>query len=197
MKRFSYFIAILASLLLAPGVFAQDISDHVNVGVFGNFVHLGDGSLNLGGVGARVSVNVLPVVQFEAESAYDFDQTIVSGFASNSTGSVAISRTDVRLLDGLFGPKLTTNRGPVRLFVTAKGGFMNFNVSNAPATPATVVGAFGNLHGSNVYGTFYPGGGAEAFWGPIGLRFDIGDEIYFNNGGHNNLRLSFGPTIRF
>jgi hypothetical protein len=56
---------------------------------------------------------------------------------------------------------------------------------------------FEGLRDSNVYGVFYPGGGVEAFFGPIGLRFDIGDEVYFNNGGHNNLRLSFGPTIRF
>jgi hypothetical protein len=31
----------------------------------------------------------------------------------------------------------------------------------------------------------------------VGLRFEMGDEIYFNNGGHNNLRITFGPIIRF
>jgi hypothetical protein len=34
-------------------------------------------------------------------------------------------------------------------------------------------------------------------WGAIGLRADVGDEIYFNNGTHNNLRVTFGPTFRF
>jgi hypothetical protein len=190
-------LIIAASLLFVRGAFAQGIDDHVNVGVFGNYVRLSDGSLNVAGVGARVSVNVLPVVQFEAESAYDFEQTFTQGFTTSPTGGVSIQRTNVRVLDGLFGPKLETNRGPVRLFVTAKGGFINFNVSNSPATLGTVGNAFANLRGSNIYGVFYPGGGAEAFWGPIGLRFDIGDEIYFQNGGHNDLRLSFGPTIRF
>jgi hypothetical protein len=196
-KRFACLIVALTAFLLVPGAFAQEIHDHVNVGVFGNYVRLSDGSLNLGGVGARASFNVLPVVQFEAESSYNFEQTIVTGFNSSPNGSTSFSRTNVRMLDGLFGPKLATNRGPVRLFVTAKGGFMNFNISNSPVTPGTVGNAFSNLRGSNVYGVFYPGGGAEAFWGPIGLRVDIGDEIYFNDGGHNNLRISFGPTIRF
>ncbi|HVB57515.1 MAG TPA: hypothetical protein VNE63_13975 [Candidatus Acidoferrales bacterium] len=196
MKRFLYF-ALVASFVFVSGTFAQGIEDHVNVGVFGNYVRLSDGSLNVAGVGARLSVNVLPVLQFEIESAYDFEQTFTQGFVTSPTGGVSIQRTNVRALDGLFGPKLETNPGPVRLFVTGKGGFINFNVSNSPATFGTVGNAFANLRGSNVYGVLYPGGGAEAFWGPIGLRFDIGDEIYFHNGGHNNLRLSFGPTIRF
>ena len=196
MKNFAYFIAV-AALLFVPGAFAQETPDHVNVGVFGNYVRLSDGSLNLAGLGARVSVGVLPMVQLEAESAYDFDQAFAQGFRNTSTGAVSIGRTDVRLLDGLFGPKLMTNRGPVRLFVTAKGGFMNFNISNSPATFGTVGNAYANLRGSIVYGVFYPGGGVEAFFGPIGLRLDVGDEVYFNNGGHNNLRIAFGPTIRF
>jgi hypothetical protein len=194
MRRFGYFI--LAAFLFVPSIFAQE-TDHVNIGIFGNYIRLNDGGLNLAGVGGQVSFNILPVVQFEAESAYDFDQAFTQGFRNSSTGTVSIGRTDVRVLDGLFGPKLSTNKGPVRLFVTAKGGFMNFNISNAPATLGTVGNTFSNLRGSNVFGVFYPGGGTEAFWGPIGLRVDIGDEIYFNNGGHNNLRISFGPTIRF
>lgn len=195
MKRFLGLVAV--GLFFVPGLFAQDINDHVNAGVFGNYVRLSDGDLNLAGVGARLSFNVLPVVQFEAESSYQFDQAFTYGFTNSATGSASIGRTDVRMLDGLFGPKLMTNRGPVRLFLTAKGGFTNFNISNSAVTFNTVGNAFASLRGSNVYGVFYPGGGAEAFWGPIGLRIDIGDEIYFDNGGHNNLRISFGPTIRF
>ena len=43
----------------------------------------------------------------------------------------------------------------------------------------------------------YPGGGVEAFAGPIGLRVEVGDEIYMNNGANNNLRVTFSPSIRF
>ena len=30
-----------------------------------------------------------------------------------------------------------------------------------------------------------------------GLRLNIGDEIYFNHGTHNNLPVAFGPVMRF
>ena len=53
------------------------------------------------------------------------------------------------------------------------------------------------LRGDNVNGLLYPGGGMEAHLGPLGLRFDVGDEIYFNNGAHHGLRLTFDPIIRF
>jgi hypothetical protein len=43
----------------------------------------------------------------------------------------------------------------------------------------------------------YPGGGVEASLGPVGLRLELGDEIYFNKGAHNNLRITFGPILRF
>ena len=91
MKRFAHLSACLIALALLPasGAFAQETPDHVNVGVFGNYVRLNDGGLNLAGVGARVSFNVLPVVQLEAESAYDFDQAFTQGFPNNATGSVS------------------------------------------------------------------------------------------------------------
>jgi len=31
----------------------------------------------------------------------------------------------------------------------------------------------------------------------VGLRLEVGDDIYFDSGVRNNLRVSFGPTIRF
>jgi hypothetical protein len=43
----------------------------------------------------------------------------------------------------------------------------------------------------------YPGLGVEGFWGPFGLRLDGGDEIYFDHGARNNLKVTFGPVIRF
>jgi hypothetical protein len=66
-KRVGYFIALLAAAAIyVPGSFAQETPDHVNVGVFGNYVRLNEGGLNLAGVGARLSVGVLPFVQLEA-----------------------------------------------------------------------------------------------------------------------------------
>jgi hypothetical protein len=97
----------------------------------------------------------------------------------------------------MLGPKLQTNVGPVRLFMTAKGGFVNFGLSSARATGGTILSTVSNLSAGNVSAVFCPGGGAEAFRGSIGVRLDVGDEIYFNNGAHNNLGVPFGPTIRF
>ncbi|MGH9562058.1 MAG: hypothetical protein ACRD3S_11450, partial [Terracidiphilus sp.] len=172
-------------------------SDHINVGVYGNFFRLSDSDIDLGGVGARLSVNLMPRVQLEAESAYNFEAAYSQGFSDNN-GTVTVSRSHVRSLDWLFGPKIYTNKGPVRLFATAKGGFINFNLSTSPSvTIHAVSSTFQGINGTNTYGVFYPGGGAEAFWGPFGVRVDVGDEMFFNNGAHNNLRVSFGPTIRF
>jgi hypothetical protein len=43
----------------------------------------------------------------------------------------------------------------------------------------------------------YPSGGFEAFAGPIGIRAEAGDDIFWQNGAHNNLRVTFGPQFRF
>ena len=200
MKRFLPFLVLV--LLAAPGLFAQGRyaestpGDHASVGVFGNFFRLNDGNLNFLGVGARVAVNVTPYIPIEVESAYDFRQAYGTA-TTNGTGGATVGRSNVRILHFMLGPKFQTNKGPVRLFITAKGGFDDFMFSNAPATFGTVGNVFSNLRARNLDATFYPGVGGEAFFGPIGLRIDVGDEIYFTNGPHNNLRIAFGPTIRF
>jgi hypothetical protein len=196
MKRSIVVLILLAAvMIITPQAFAQykSSSDHVEVGVFGELFRVNQTETNLAGLGARVSFNIAPILQIEAETSYDFDQIFTE---TDRTGAF-LQRTNFRAVHGLVGPKLQTNRGPVRLFVTAKGGAVGFHFDPGPAT----IGEFGstvqNLRSQNVNAVFYPGGGAEAFWGPIGLRFDIGDEIYFNNGARNNLRVTFGPSIRF
>jgi len=57
-----------------------------------------------------------------------------------------------------------------------------------------------NVNSSEVilsHTAFYPGGGGELYIGPVGLRLDVGDFIYWNNGTHNNLAVTFGPHIKF
>jgi hypothetical protein len=196
MKRISIAtIGLLMFVIYSPQAFAQykSQSDHVEVGVFGELFRVNQTKTNLAGLGARVSFNLTPLVQLEAESSYDFDQIFTE---TDVTGAV-IQRTNFRAVHGLVGPKLQTNRGPVRLFLTAKGGAVGFHFDPGPATIGAFTSTIGNLRSRNVNGVFYPGGGAEAFWGPIGFRLDVGDEIYFNNGARNNLRVTFGPTIRF
>jgi hypothetical protein len=172
---------------------SQGYSEHVNLGIFGDAFRVSQNQVTLGGVGARLGVNLNSYVQLEGEANYDFDQI----FTETDTTGAEIQRTAFRDVAGLFGPKLQTNRGPVRLFVTAKGGVVAFHFGNGPATVGEFASTVANLRAQNLNAVFYPGGGAEAFWGPIGLRLDVGDEMYFNNGAHNNLRVTFGPTIRF
>jgi hypothetical protein len=67
------------------------------------------------------------------------------------------------------------------------------NNQNAPTGFVNTVG----LTNGATYFAVYPGGGLEGFVGPIGLRAEIGDDIYFKGGARNNLRVTFGPQFRF
>ncbi len=128
--------------------------------------------------------------------AYDFNQVFSETYTPSGSGSVTVVRSNLRILDGLFGPTFSTGHGPVRLFATVKGGFVNFRFDPRPATFATFSSSVTDLRAGDVDGVLYPGGGVEGFIGPVGLRLEAGDEIYFNGGAHNNLRITFGPSIR-
>jgi len=196
MKWLSLFIAVIA-LSLVPAAQAQyREQEHVEVGAFVDYFHLQATTTDFVGLGGRLGVNVAPHAQLEAEMAYDFNKVFSEGFTNPNTGGVSVSNSNLRVVHGLFGPKFQTG-GPVRLFVTVKGGFDAFRFDSRPATFGTFGSTVQGLRTDNVNGVLYPGGGVEAFLGPIGLRLDVGDEIYFANGAHNNLRISFGPTIRF
>jgi hypothetical protein len=73
---------------------------------------------------------------------------------------------------------------------------INFSVTGQNATSG-FQSAIGDVTTGNTAAAIYPGAGLEGFIGPIGLRAEVGDEIYFKNGSHNNLRVTFGPTFRF
>lgn len=191
MKRMLF--AVLMMAWLVPLASAQD---HGEIGAYGDFFHLQQTDTNLGGLGARLSVNTSRAVQFEAEMNYDFEQTFTEGFSSSGIGTVGTAPSNIQLLHGLFGPKLQS-RGPVKVFVTVKGGFIHFNLGAVPATFNTFTSSVENLRLNNVSGVLYPGAGVEAKLGPLGLRLDVGDEIYFNSGTHHNLRVAAGPVIHF
>ena len=195
MKRFLG--VLFASLFFAaPMMLAQSSSsDRGEVGVFAEYFRFNDPGpdRNYLGLGGRAAFNFRPSVQIEAEMGYDFARNYTSTFSDGVNTTTVQSR--LRTLHGFFGPKFSTGSGPVRLFVTGKVGFENFTVTNASA-PAGFSNAVGLSNGAT-YFALYPGGGLEAFAGPIGVRAEIGDDIFFNNGMHNNLRISFGPQLRF
>jgi len=193
MKRM--LVVFLLGIFLVPLARAQE-SEHGQIGAFGSYFHSPQTQTNFAGLGGRFSLNAAGPLQFEAEMSYDFAQVFTEGFTSPTSGAVFLVPSDLRVLHGLFGPKLQT-RGPVRLFATLKGGFTNYRFDPRPAGFGTFTSSVQNLRAGNVNGLLYPGGGLEAHIGPLGLRFDLGDEIYFNNGAHHGLRLTFGPILRF
>jgi len=195
MKRAALLLLFITSWAV-PGAFAQD-NEHVQVGVFADYFRLSQTDTDLLGVGGRASFVAYKRLKFEAEMSYDFSRAFTEGFTDNSTGNVIVQRTNLRVIHGLFGPRINLGQHAVQPFVTAKGGLINFRLDNAPATFGTFASSVSGLRENDVMGTFYAGGGLEGHLGPIGLRLDIGDEMYFNNGTHSNLKATFGPVIRF
>ena len=195
MKR-SLILAIFAMLWVVPSLTAQDSYNHVEVGAFADYFNLSSTSphINFVGVGGRAAFNVRSSVQIEAEMAYDFKRNFTSTFTNGVSTQLVTTR--LRTLHALFGPKISTGGGPFRLFGTFKAGLINFSVSDQNATSG-FKGALSDVTTGNTAAAIYPGAGLEGFFGPIGVRADVGDEIYFKNGTHNNLRVTFGPTIRF
>ncbi len=196
----------LAVLLAATSsLAAQPTYDHGEVTAYGDLFRVapsGVTATNYLGVGGRVGFNTGQYMTLEAELNYDFEQNYTNITVIGNTG-ITTSTTytaGVRPITGLFGPKIEFgSTGAFRVFLEAKGGFISFSTScNAPAGStgcfATSLASFG---GSSTHFAAYPGGGIEAFAGALGFRIDAGDEIWVNNGAYNNLRVTFGPALRF
>jgi len=188
-------LVVLALCFCAPSLMAQS-SDHVNIGIFAEYFNLSRTSphTNFVGLGGRAGFNVHPNVQLEAEMGYDFERAFVSTFTNGASGQLVRVRT--RPLHALFGPKFMTNAGPFRAFGTFKVGLVNFSTT-AENVPNGFVGSLGAVTTGDTRFAMYPGVGVEGFAGPFGLRAEVGDEIYFDNGTRNNLKASFGPVFRF
>ena len=197
MKRVG-FITLLAFLLAAPAAMLAQNENHVMVGAFADYLRFDQGNtINFVGVGGRVGFYMNPWSSIEGEMAYDFGRNNSQVFGNGL--STTFATTHLRPLTGLFGPRFQTNRGGADFFVTGKVGFVNFGTSfNATA------GGLGGFPGSvsavdngNTHFAVYPGVGVEGFWGPFGLRAEVGDTVYFSGGAQNNLRVTFGPQFRF
>jgi hypothetical protein len=195
MKRFLSFAFLLACLSCVPAMKAQSSEDHVELGAFADYFRLStpNPAINFVGIGGRAAFNVRPSVQLEAEMSYDFRRNFTSTFYNGVTTDFV--RTGLRPLTGLFGPKFQTS-GPIRAFVTGKVGFVNFSSNNQGALPG-FTSSLGAITNGDTRVALYPGGGVEGFLGPVGLRLEVGDEIYFDNGGKNNLKVTFGPAFHF
>jgi hypothetical protein len=190
-------LCVLALALFAPSLLAAQDYDHGEVGVFADYFQLNrtDPKINFVGIGGRAGFNLSPHVALEAEMSYDFKRNFTTTFSNGITTQFV--STGLRPLSALFGPKFQAGTsGPFRAFVTGKLGFVNFSTSNQSAL-AGFKSSLGAVTSGNTRFAIYPGAGVEAFWGPFGLRLDAGDEIYFDNGAQNNIKVEFGPHFRF
>lgn len=156
-------LGVIALLCAAPAVWAQDVGDHAEVGVFADYLRLASTTpeQNFLGVGGRAGFNVQPWIQLEAEMAYDFARNYTTTFGNTITSTTVTSH--LRTLHGFFGPKFQTGSGPVRFFITGKVGFENFSVSYN-GVPTGFANAVALSSGTQF--AVYPGGGIEAFAAP-------------------------------
>lgn len=189
------FLSIIFLLASMPALFAQK---RVQAGVFLDYLDVSQTNTNNFGLGARFGYRVHHDVMLEGELAYDYGINFGETYRNIVNGNIAaIENTSVGVTHGLFGPKLQPAGGGFRPFVTLKGGFMDFRLSPGLLPLSNAVSTLLGLRTSNLNAAIYPAAGVEAAIGPVGLRFEVGDEIYFNDGAHNNLRLTFGPLVRF
>ena len=193
LNRAFTFLALL--VLGSSSGFAQKSFE---VGLFVDSFTVSKTNTNNFGVGGRFGYRLRSSVIVEGELAYDYGLNFSEAFRNIANGNLtAIGRTSIGVTHGLFGPKIQPSRGAIRPFITIKGGFVDFRLSPSLIPYSDVVSVLTGIRTSNLNAAIYPGGGLEATMGPIGLRLDVGDEIYFNHGAQNNLRITFGPVVRF
>ena len=193
MKRVALLLFVTGWLM--PLAKAQD---HYQVGGYGDYFRISQTKTNMAGLGARVGYKAFSHVMLEGEMSYDFEQAFAEGFTNpSSPSSVTFVPSNLRVLHGLFGPKIVAGHGAIRPFLTLKGGFINFRLDARNPSLSTFVSSVNNLRANNVSGTLYPGAGLEGHIGPMGLRLEAGDEMYFAGSAHHNPRIAFGPFLRF
>ena len=149
-------------------------------------------------MGGRFGYRVHSHVMLEGELAYDYGINFQEAYRNVTNGNItALQNTSIGVTEGLIGPMLQPAHGHLRPFVTLKGGFTDFRLSPSLIPYSNVVSTALGIRTSSLNATLYPGAGVEAALGPVGLRLEFGDAIYFNDGAHNNLRITFGPIVRF
>src|SRR5947199_5116305 len=112
----------------------------------------------------------------QGELAYDYGLNFQEVYSNIANGNVtAIEHTSIGVTEGLFGPTLYPAHGHLRPFVTLKGGFVDFRLSPSLIPYSDVVSTVLGIRTSSLNAALYPGGGAEASLGPIGLRLELGD----------------------
>jgi hypothetical protein len=192
------FVLMVITLLLCGSSSLLFAQSRIEAGLLLDYLSVSQTNTNNFGLGGRLGYRIHRNVMMEGEFAYGYGINFQEVYRNVTNGDVtAIERTSIGVTDGLFGPMLQPARGHLRPFVTLKGGFIDFRLSPSLIPYSSVVSTALGIRTSSLNATLYPGVGAEATLGPVGLRLEFGDAIYFNHGEHNNLRITFGPIVRF
>lgn len=186
---------LLVAVLLPCFSSAQS---RMEAGIFLDSLSISQTSTNNLGLGARFGYRIHSHIMLEGELAYDYGLNFHEAYVDVTTGNIAaIENTSIGVTHGLIGPMVQPAHGHFRPFATLKAGFMDFRLSGSLLPYSDIVSSVLGLRTSSVNFALYPAGGIEASLGPLGLRLEAGDEMYFNAGAHHNLRITFGPLIRF
>ena len=189
------FLLFLLTVLVTHCCQAQS---RMEAGIFLDSLGISQTSTNNFGLGARFGYRVHHDVMLEGELAYDYGINFDEAYRNITTGNItAIERTSVGVTHGLFGPTLERGGGHFHPFATLKAGFIDFRLSPSLLPQNNLASIILGLRTSNVNAALYPAAGISATIGPLGLRLEAGDEIYFNSGARHNLRITFGPMLRF
>jgi hypothetical protein len=190
-------LAIAVVLLCGDSSLAL-AQEHVEAGLFLDYVRLSQTQTSNFGLGGRLGFGVHHTVMAEGEFAYDYGVNFQEAYRNIESGNLtAIEQTSIGVTQVLFGPKFQAAHGHLRPFGTLKGGLVDFRLSPSLIPYSSVASAVLGIRDSTLNPALYPGGGATASLGPVGLRLELGDVIYFNQGAHHNLRITFGPILRF
>ncbi|HEV3513045.1 MAG TPA: hypothetical protein VGS05_15160 [Candidatus Sulfotelmatobacter sp.] len=188
-------VTLICFILLASLSFAQQ---RMELGIFLDSLSISQTSTNNFGLGARFGYRVHHDVLLEGELAYDYGINFDEAYRNISTGNVsAIEHTSIGVTQALFGPMLQRSAGHFHPYATFKAGFIDFRLSPSLLPYSSVASTILGLRTSNLNAALYPAAGLETTLGPVGLRLEAGDEMYFNSGAHHNLRITFGPILRF
>jgi hypothetical protein len=96
---------------------------------------------------------------------------VITQSTTNASREIVFEESNMHLLHGEFGPKLELRHSWRRPFFLAKVGFDKFLLDACPET-------FNCL--------------SSAIHNPLVNTLDVGHEIYFNAGMHNNFRMRSG-----
>ena len=186
------------TLLLIATSFPIAAQSRMEAGIFLDSLQISQTYTDNFGLGARFGYRVYPHLMMEGELAYDYGVNFQEAYRNIANGSLsAIEQTSIGVTEGFFGPILQPARGHLRPFVAMKAGFVDFRLSPSLIPYSNIVSTVLGIRTSTLNAALYPAAGVEPSLGPVGLRIEFGDAVYFNQGAHNNLRITFGPIVRF